>query len=244
MSKTIIITGASKGIGEACARILAKNGYNVVANYNKSRIEAEKLYKDLKENGHSIEIFKADICNRQEVKDMIDFCINKFKRIDVLINNAGISQEKLFIDIDDDDWDNMMNVNLKGAFLCSQEVLKNMIFNKKGKIINISSMWGLVGASCEVHYSTAKAGIIGMTKALAKEVGPSNIQVNAIAPGVIETDMLNGFTNEELEDLKENTPLMKLGKPIDVARMVEFLVSDKSDFVTGQVISVNGGFVI
>lgn len=242
--KNILITGASRGIGASCTRILAERGYNIIANYNKSKNEAEILYKELQEKGCSIEIFKADICKRNEVKAMVDFCINKFKRIDVLINNAGISQEKLFIDITDEDWSNMIDINLKGAFICSQETLKYMISEKLGKIINISSMWGIVGASCEVHYSVAKAGLIGMTKSLAKEVGPSNIQVNAIAPGVIETGMLGGFTKEDLNSLKEETPLMRLGKPEDIANSVEFLVSDKSDFITGQVISINGGFVI
>lgn len=242
--KNVLITGASKGIGASCARIFAEKGYNVVANYNKSEKSAINLYNELRDDNYNIEIFKADISKREEVKSMIDFTVRKFKTIDILINNAGVSQEKLFIDVTDEEFENIMNINLKGAFICSQEALKYMLPEKKGKIINISSMWGVVGASCEVHYSISKAGLIGMTKALAKELGPSNIQVNAIAPGVIETEMLKDYTKEELEVLKNETPLMTLGKPEDVARMTEFLASEGGNFITGQVVGVNGGFVI
>ncbi|KMT22458.1 elongation factor P 5-aminopentanone reductase [Clostridium cylindrosporum] len=242
--KTVLITGASRGIGAACAKLFSEKGYNVVINYNNSEDEALSLCESLENRGYSAKVFKANVCSREEVNSMIDFCIRNFGSIDVLINNAGISQEKLFIDITDEDWDNMMNSNLKSMFYCSQKALEYMISEKKGKIINISSMWGMVGASCEVHYSVAKAGVIGMTKALAKEVGPSNIQVNAVAPGVIQTDMLKGFTEDDLNDLKYETPLMRLGTPEDVAKCVYFLASDDSDFITGQVISPNGGFVI
>ncbi|HDO9657064.1 TPA: SDR family oxidoreductase, partial [Clostridioides difficile] len=206
--------------------------------------EAKELYTILNEKNFSVKLFKANISNREDVEDMVDYCIKEFGGLDVLVNNAGVSQDKLFTDITDEDWDNMMNINLKGSFYCSQVALKYMISEKKGNIINISSIWGISGASCEVHYSITKAGIIGMTKALAKEVGPSNIRVNSIAPGVINTDMLSGYNEEDIDALVEETPLMRLGTPEDIANCAIFLASDKSNFITGQVISPNGGFVI
>ncbi|UWD50209.1 SDR family oxidoreductase [Clostridioides difficile] len=243
-NKTVLVTGGSRGIGKALSKTFAKDGYNVLINFNKSENEAKELYTVLEEKGFSVKLFKADISNREEVENMIDYCIKEFGGLDVLINNAGISQDKLFTDITDEDWDNMMNINLKGSFYCSQIALKYMISEKKGNIINISSIWGISGASCEVHYSISKAGIIGMTKALAKEVAPSNIRVNSIAPGVINTDMLSEYNEDEIDVLVEETPLMRLGTPEDIANCAIFLASDKSSFITGQVISPNGGFVI
>lgn len=226
------------------SKAFAKEGYNVLVNFNKSENGAKELYTILNEKNFSVKLFKADISNREDVEDMVDYCIKEFGGLDVLVNNAGVSQDKLFTDITDEDWDNMMNINLKGSFYCSQVALKYMISEKKGNIINISSIWGISGASCEVHYSITKAGIIGMTKALAKEVGPSNIRVNSIAPGVINTDMLSGYNEEDIDVLVEETPLMRLGTPEDIANCAIFLASDKSNFITGQVISPNGGFVI
>ncbi|MCC0631587.1 MULTISPECIES: elongation factor P 5-aminopentanone reductase [unclassified Clostridioides] len=243
-NKTVLVTGGSRGIGRAISKTFAKDGYNVLINFNKSENEAKELYTVLNEKGFSVKLFKANISNREEVENMIDYCIKEFGGLDVLINNAGISQDKLFTDITDEDWDNMMNINLKGSFYCSQIALKYMISEKKGNIINISSIWGISGASCEVHYSVSKAGIIGMTKALAKEVAPSNIRVNSIAPGVINTDMLSEYNEDEIDALVEETPLMRLGTPEDIANCAIFLASDKSSFITGQVISPNGGFVI
>lgn len=242
--KTVVITGSSRGIGRACAILFAKNNYNVVINYNKSKELAEELFNDLKEAGYSVDIFKADMSNRFEAISLINHCIGKFGKIDVLINNAGISQNKLFTDITDDDWNKMMGTNLNGIFYTTQKALQYMLPECSGKIINISSIWGMVGGSYEVHYSTSKAAIIGMTKALAKELGPSNIQVNCIAPGVIQTDMLNDIDEEIIEGLREETPLMRIGTVDDIANCALFLASDKSDFITGQVISPNGGFVI
>ncbi|AUA37819.1 3-oxoacyl-ACP reductase [Clostridioides difficile] len=242
--KTVLITGGARGIGKAMSKAFAKEGYNVLVNFNKSENEAKELYTILNEKNFSVKLFKADISNREDVENMVDYCIKEFGGLDVLVNNAGVSQDKLFTDITDEDWDNMMNINLKGSFYCSQVALKYMISEKKGNIINISSIWGISGASCEVHYSITKAGIIGMTKALAKEVGPSNIRVNSIAPGVINTDMLSGYNEEDIDALVEETPLMRLGTPEDIANCAIFLASDKSNFITGQVISPNGGFVI
>lgn len=242
--KTVLITGGARGIGKAMSEAFAKEGYNVLINFNKSEKEAKELYSKLSEKNSSVKLFKADVSNREDVENMIDYCVREFGGLDILINNAGISQDKLFTDITDKDWDRMMNINLKGSFYCSQVALKYMISEKKGNIINISSIWGISGASCEVHYSITKAGIIGMTKALAKEVGPSNIRVNSIAPGVINTDMLSGYGKEDINVLVEETPLMRLGTPEDIANCAIFLASDKSNFITGQVISLNGGFVI
>lgn len=243
-AKTVIITGASKGIGKSTAEVFAQEGYNVLINYNKSEKDAINLYGNLKEKTYSVKLFKADVSKRKEVDAMISYCVSQFGGIDVLINNAGICQEKLFVDITEDDWDQMIDINLKSAYLCTQAALQYMLPRKKGKIINISSIWGMVGASCEVHYSVAKAGLIGLTKALAKELGPSNIQVNCIAPGIIQTDMLASYDQEQLDILKENTPLMRLGRSTDIAQCIYFLASQHADFITGQIISPNGGYVI
>jgi 3-oxoacyl-[acyl-carrier protein] reductase len=241
---TAIITGASRGIGKSMAIAFALAGCNVVINYNHSEKAAARLYGKLKEKKLSVELYKADVAKRGEVDSMVDFCAGRFNGVDVLINNAGISQSKLFTEISEQDWDDVFDINLKGAFNCSQSVLRHMIRAKRGKIINISSVWGMAGASCEVHYSAAKAGVIGFTKALAKELGPSNIQVNCIAPGIIRTDMLGSFSQEELDALKDATPLMRLGRPKDIAACALYLASEKAGFITGQVISPNGGFVI
>lgn len=243
-NKTAIVTGASRGIGRAIAVAFAENGYNVVINYVKSEQESLELKNTLTQKGYECDTFKADVGNYNEACQLIDYCIKKYGRIDTLINNAGISQIKLFTDITPEDWDKMVKTNLSGVFNCSQSALKYMLKEHSGNIINISSMWGISGASCEVHYSAVKAGVIGFTKALAKEVGLSNIRVNCIAPGVIMTDMMNGFTNEELEQIKEEIPLNTFGTPEDVANTALFLASDNAKFITGQIISVNGGQII
>ena len=178
------------------------------------------------------------------MKNFLNTNIHPFEKIDILVNNAGISRFNLFTDISYDEWHEVMNVNLNSVFYVTKKALQYMIPEHEGKIINISSMWGLVGSANEVHYSTSKAALIGMTKALAKELGPSNIQVNCIAPGVIETDMLNDVDEDTIEMLKYDTPLMRIGKPMDIARCALFLASEGGDFITGQVISSNGGFVI
>lgn len=241
-NKVVVVTGGSRGIGAEIVKKLAGDNYRVILNYNKSENEAKKVKEDLQKNNINIEIFKADVSKREEVKELIDFVINKFGKIDVLINNAGISQAKLFTDLTDEDWNNMIQTNLTSVFYCTQEAIKNMISRKEGLIINISSIWGVTGSSCEVHYSVAKAGIDGMTKALAKEVGPSNIRVNSIAPGIIDTDMNKAYTDEEIKDIIEDIPLNKIGRKVDIARCVEWLIED--EYTTGQVISINGGWLI
>lgn len=237
--KVAIVTGGTRGIGRAIVELLVKNNIKVVVNYKDSDEIANAMKKEF---GDKIEILKADISIRNEVKKLVDFTINKFKNIDILINNAGIAQEKMFIDITDEDWNNMLQCNLTSAFYTIQEVLPTMIHNKSGSIINISSIWAITGAACEVHYSVAKAGLDGLTKGLAKEVGPSNIRVNSVAPGIIMTDMTSDYTEKELEDIKEQIPLEKIGKPEDIAKCVLWLAND--DYTTGQVISPNGGWVI
>ncbi len=242
MNKVIIVTGASKGIGREVAKNLAIKGYIVIANYNKSEKQIEQLRQDLNLKKINIDCFKADISKREEVNNLVQYVIKKYGKIDILINNAGISQIKEFTQITDEDWNNMINTNLNSVFYMTQEVSKNMIKNKKGCIINISSIWGIVGASCEVHYSVSKAGIDAMTKSLAKELGPSNIRVNSIAPGIINTQMNKDLTEEEIDEIKNEIPLEKIGETIDIERCVEWLIND--EYTTGQIISINGGWVI
>ncbi len=240
--KTVIVTGGSRGIGAAIVKELAKQGYNVVLNYNNSEDAAKQIKKNLEKENITIETFKADISKREEVRKLVEFTLEKYKNIDVLINNAGIDQIKPFMDIKDEDWNKMMKVNLNSVFYCSQEVLENMIHNKKGCIINISSIWGRIGASCEVHYSASKAAIDGLTKALAKEMGPSNIRVNGIAPGIIETDMNKELSEKDLEEIRNQIPLGRIGKPEEIVRSIKWLIED--EYVTGQIISVDGGWNI
>ncbi|PKM76565.1 MAG: 3-oxoacyl-ACP reductase [Firmicutes bacterium HGW-Firmicutes-15] len=244
MNRTVLITGGAKGIGKAISEVFAQNHYNVVINYFSSEKAAQKLEKDLLERGFSALAICADVTKRGEIEKLIDTVHWAFGSIDVLVNNAGISQNKLFTDTTEEEWDSMINVHLKGMYNCSQMVVPEMVRKKQGKIINISSIWGMVGASCEVSYSTAKAGMIGFTKALAKELGPSNIQVNCVAPGVIETEMMDSFTEEEKGMMIEQTPLMRFGKAEEIANLVFYLAQPGADFITGQVISSNGGLVI
>ncbi len=236
--KKVLITGSSRGIGAETARLFAKKGCHVYINYNKSEKSALALLDELK--NYSVELVKADVSKSDEVKRMF----SEISGIDILVNNAGIAQTKLFTDITDDDWNNMISSNLSSAFFCCREALPYMIRQHFGRIINISSMWGQVGGSCEVHYSAAKAGIIGLTKALAMEEGLSGITVNCIAPGVIKTDMTSNLSEDDFTALKDETPTNSIGTPFDVARTVLFLASDNSSFITGQVLGVNGGFVV
>lgn len=237
VNKVVVVTGSSRGIGANIVKTLAKKGYRVILNYNKSENYAQNVQKEL----INVDIFKADVSKKAEAVSLINFAIEKYGKIDVLINNAGISQSKLFTDLTDEDWNNIINSNLNSAFFCSREAAKNMIHNKSGLIINISSIWGITGASCEVAYSTSKAALNGFTKALARELGPSNIRVNAIAPGIINTDMNNYLSNEELESIKEEIPLERIGETIDISKCVEWLIED--NYTTGQIISINGGWV-
>ena len=242
--KTVLITGSSRGIGRATAVTFAKNGYNVAVNYNKSSEAAENLCYELERYGVKAKTFQANVADKFAVNEMVKQIEADFGRISVLVNNAGIAEQALFSDITEEMWDRMFDVNVKGAYNCTQAVLPHMIHNKYGRIINVSSMWGISGASCEVHYSASKAALIGFTKALAKEVGLSGITVNCVAPGVIATEMNGHLSEEIIEELKNETPLNRIGTPEDAAEAIFFLASDKASFITGQTLSVDGGFIV
>ncbi|MBE6824253.1 MAG: SDR family oxidoreductase [Ruminococcaceae bacterium] len=243
--KTALITGASRGIGTACAIALAKCGYNIVLNYNKSEEEALTLAKIIT-NNYSVDVLcvKADVSDKVQVDDMVKKAEEKFSTIDVLVNNAGVSLQKLFTDTTPQQWDEVVSTNLTSVYNVTHAVLPLMIKEHSGSIVNISSMWGETGASCEVAYSASKAGVIGLTKALAKEVAPSNVRVNCVTPGVIMTDMMSSFKEDELVLIKEEIPLGVFGTVKNVADTVAFLVSEKASYITGQIVGVNGGMVI
>ncbi len=237
--KTVLITGGSRGIGRAMVRLFSESGYSVAFTYKSSEREAEEL--SLATGAYAI---KADSTCEGEVVSAVKSAAEKLGDVEILINNAAVSSFSLFTDISIEEWRKTFDTAVTGAFLYSREVLPSMIRNKRGRIINISSMWGITGSSCEVHYSAAKAAVIGMTKALAKEVGPSQITVNCIAPGVIDTDMNKALSEEDMNILKDETPLMRIGTPEEVAESALFLASDRAAFITGAVLNVNGGYLI
>lgn len=236
-NKIAIVTGASRGIGEAISRELSNIGYTVCL-VCKSNI---KIANDIASEigGYA---YQCDVSDKDDVKHLADIIAKQFGRIDLLVNNAGIALTSLFHRVSDEDVADIYGTNLFGTLNMSRSVLPVMITQKSGSIINISSIWGEVGASCEVDYSTAKSAIIGFTKALAKEVGPCNIKVNCISPGVIETDMMSQYSDSDKAVLCDETPLSRIGTPHDVANAVCFLASEKADFITGQILSVGGGF--
>ena len=236
--RVVLVTGASHGIGRAIAKELAKDSI-VIANYNNSQEEADTLKQEI---GKNLEIYKADVSKRENVHQMIEYIVNKYGKIDVLVNNAGIDLVKLFTDVTDEDWNYVMNTNLYSVFCVSQETSKYMINQKSGSIINISSIFGTIGASCESIYSVSKAGIDGLTKSLAKELGPSNIRVNSIAPGLIDTKMNNNLSEEDIKSLEEEIPVGRIGKPEEIAKAVRMLL--ENEYITGQVLEVNGGWHI
>ncbi|WP_028516694.1 elongation factor P 5-aminopentanone reductase [Ruminococcus flavefaciens] len=233
--KTALVTGGAGGIGEAICRRLAADGYYVYINYNNSKEKSEELASEI--NGQAVHF---DISNNDLVKDTI----KTIGHIDLLINNAGVSEIDLFTSINQEKTERILNINLKGTLNCARAVLPSMINKKSGNIINISSMWGQCGASCEVDYSASKAGVIGFTKALAKEVAPSGIRVNCIAPGFIMTEMNSRFSEEDLKLIRDDIPLGIFGKPKHIADAAAFLASDQAEYITGQILAVNGGMVI
>ena len=244
MNKTVLITGASRGIGRETAKVFAQNGCRVIINYFRSESEALSLKEELLRSNCDCLAVKADVSKSSEVEKMMEE-ISKFtSHIDVLINNAGIASHKLFCDTSESEWNRLFDVNVKGMFNCTKAVLPGMIRRKNGKIINISSILGLDGASCEVAYSATKAAVIGFTKALSKEVGPSSITVNCVAPGFIDTDMNNNLNESEKEEIRLSTPLERLGTTCDIADAIFFLASENSKFITGQVLRVSGGLVL
>lgn len=243
-NKSVVITGASRGIGRACAVAFARCGYNVLIGYNQNKAAAEETLAAVLSFGVRGVIFAADISKKDEARRLISKAMYEFGRIDVLVNNAGIARAMLMTDVTEKDFYDLFSLNVGGVYFVSQAVIPEMINAGGGKIINISSMWGQVGASMETLYSATKSAVIGLTKAMAKELAPSKITVNCVCPGVIDTDMNSCYDEKTMEDLRRRTPLERIGTAEDIAGSVLFLSSDNADFITGEVLSVNGGFVI
>ena len=244
MAGNVLITGASRGIGAACARAFARAGYRVAVHYCRSEEKAQALCKELSAMGCDAFAVQADVAEADAVRAMVGAVEEHFGGIDVLVNNAGVALVGLLTDMTDDEWRRVIGTNLSGVFYTCRAALPAMIRRHSGCIVNIASMWGEVGASCEAAYSASKGGVIALTKALAKEVGLSGVRVNAVSPGVIMTDMMAGFNEDDLKALREEIPLNTLGAPEDVADAVLFLASSQARYITGQVLSVNGGMVI
>lgn len=242
--KTVLITGASRGIGRATAEKFAQNGYNVIINYNKNEKKALSLEKELAKYDVRTLTIKADIADEKQIKNMINVAQKTFGKIDVLVNNAGISLSKQIQDYKLAEIQKLFNINTIGSIIVTREVSKLMIHEQYGKIINVSSIWGKVGGSMESVYSASKGAIISLTLALAKELAPSGINVNCVCPGVIETDMMKNYSNETKEELKNVTPLNRLGKAEDIANAIYFLASEDASFVTGQIFTIDGGFTL
>ncbi len=244
MRKIALITGGSRGIGAACVRAFAEDGYSVVFLYNRSRDKAEALVQTLRAEGRDVAAYQCDVADAEQVQRVIGDILRTYRHIDVLVNCAGIAHIGLFTDMTEAEWDHLFAVNVRSAFSVTKAVLPGMISRQQGSIVNVSSMWGEVGASCEVAYSATKAALIGMTKALAKEVGPSGVRVNCVTPGVIDTDMNAQLTDADRASLAEETPLGRIGEATEVAKTILFLCSEGASFITGQVLGVSGGLVI
>ena len=244
MNKTVLVTGGARGIGRGIAEKFAQNNYNIIINYNESHDLAMDFEKSLRDRGVHAMAIRADVSDRQQVNNMVAQAVDRFGKIDVLVNNAGIADMNLITDIEEAVWDRLFDVNVKGVFNCTQAVVKGMISEKAGRIINISSIWGIVGASMECHYSATKGAVIAFSKALAKELGPSGITVNTVAPGAVETDMIAPLGEDVFQQVREETPLGTLGRVDQIAEAVFFLAEKSGSFITGQLISPNGGLVI
>jgi len=241
---TVLVTGGAGGIGGAVCREFAAAGYKVAINYFKSEESANRIVDEILEAGGMAKAYKADVSQPAEVSKMVVDVMADLGHVDVLINNAAVAYQGLITDTTDVIYDRLMDVNMKGAFNATKAVLPGMINRKDGVIINISSMWGEVGASCEVIYSASKAALLGFTKSLAKEVGPSGIRVNCISPGVVDTPMNSAHGERDMEELSNETPLERIGKPEEIAKATLFLASENASFITGQILGVNGGFII
>lgn len=242
--KTAIVTGGSRGIGKSIALELASRGANVAVNCTKSIESAEAVIKEIRNMGVSGMAVKADVSNSEEVENLVNEVLNTFGSIDILVNNAGITRDNLIIRMTEKDFDDVISTNLKGAFICTKAISKVMIKQKSGKIINVSSVVGIVGNAGQSNYAAAKAGLIGFTKSMAKELAKRGINVNAVAPGFIETDMTSRLPEKVKEEFVNSIPMMRAGKPEDIAKAVLFLASEYSDYITGQVINIDGGMVM
>ena len=242
--KTVLITGASGEIGAAAAKLFAQNGYAVAINYLKNEKSAHKTAEDIIKNGGKSAVYKADVADSNAVFEMTGKIKKELGSIDVLINNAAVADQRMLCDVTPEIWQRIFDVNITGVFNCCRAVMEDMVYKKNGSIINVSSMWGIVGASCEVAYSASKAAVVGFTKALAKELGPSGVRVNCVSPGLIDTKMNAHLDKQSLLEIEEETPLMRSGKPLEVAETMLYLASEKASFITGQNISINGGFVM
>ncbi len=243
MAKSVLIFGGSRGIGAATALYFAEKGYKVAITYNNSGYAAKIMQQDMQANGKEFIAIPCDVTNSVQIDSAIKQAVLAFGRLDAVVNNAGIANQNIITDVTDDDWQKMLNTNLSGVFYACRSATKVMVNQKSGSIVNVSSIWGITGASCEVAYSATKAGIIGLTKALAKELGPSNIRVNCVAPGVIDTEMNSNLDIASLAALADETPLGRIGTTEEVAKAIYYLVND-ADFITGQILSPNGGIVI
>ncbi len=242
--KTALVTGGSRGIGRAIALALANQGANVIINYSSNEENAAKVVEEIKGFNVKVLAIKANISSNEEIKEMFKKIDEAFDRIDILVNNAGITKDNLFMRMKEEDWDKVMDVNLKGTFLCTKAVIRKMMKQKQGRIINLASVVGVVGNPGQANYCASKAGVIGFTKSIAKEIAGKNITVNAIAPGFIETDMTKVLSESVKESMLEVIPMKKYGKPEDIANLVVFLSSDNSSYITGQVIHVDGGMAM
>jgi 3-oxoacyl-[acyl-carrier protein] reductase len=243
-NKVALVTGASRGIGKAIALELAKNGASVAVNYAGSEAKANEVVDEIKANGGNAFAIKADVSNNEDVQNMIKEVISQFGQLDILVNNAGITRDNLLMRMKDAEWDDVINTNLKGVFLCTKGVTRQMMKQRSGRIINITSVVGVSGNAGQANYVAAKAGVIGLTKTTAKELASRNITVNAVAPGFITTDMTDELSEEMKSEMLKQIPLAKLGEPSDIANIVTFLASEKSKYITGQTMHVNGGMVM
>ena len=244
MRKIALITGGSRGIGAACVRLFAHSGYAVVFLANRSEAKARALAEELRSEGLDVSYRLCDVSDAKQVAEVIAEVLRTYRRIDALVNCAGVAHIGLFTDMTDSEWDALFAVNVRSLFSVTKAILPGMISRQTGAIVNVSSMWGEVGASCEVAYSATKAAIIGLTKALAKEVGPSGVRVNCVTPGVIDTDMNAQLTEEDRAVLADETPLGRIGSADEVAQTILYLCSEGASFITGQVLGVSGGLVI
>jgi 3-oxoacyl-[acyl-carrier protein] reductase len=241
--KVTIVTGGTKGIGRATSLLLSREGAKVVANFSKDVVAAEKLMEEAKSNQLNIGLYKADVTQFDQVKEMVEETFSKYGKIDILVNNVGLVRDNFLMLMSDEDWNSLLRTNLTSLFYCCRAVIRKMIPQRRGKIINISSISGILGTSGQTNYAATKGGVISFTKALARELGPFNIQVNAVAPGLIESDVVSKMPKEKVEAIIKSSSLGRIGKPEEVAQAVLFLASEGSDYITGQTIVVDGGIV-